>query len=68
MNRKRQSPASASPAQEVLHSPIIAILLNIALPLAQEEMKNSAHHSPIHLCWGGPWPSLYKVLPCFVIE
>ena len=23
------------------------------------KMKNSAHHSPIHLWWGGPWPSLY---------
>ena len=35
--------------------------------IMKKKMNNSAHHSPIHLCWGGPWPSLYKALPCFVI-
>ena len=30
----------------------------------KKKMKNSAHHSPIHLWWGGPWPSLYTKHYC----
>ena len=30
----------------------------------KKKMNNSAHHSPIHLWWGGPWPSLYTKHYC----